>query len=119
MASRKLPRHLRTLLTALDSEEKGILRSMMGIDVDVWRLDEAAFAGHEKTLRDYRERRKAIAAEVNARGESVETYGETTKCSGCGNFGKEVDLFITLIHGTIICDRCLILLEQHARHSDG
>ena len=113
MTRRTQPTHLRNLLLALDDEEKRILRESMGIDVHAWHLDEAAFANYRKIVDDYR---AAMAAELEARS-GMRDFGETQKCSGCGRFGKEqVELFLTLAHGTTICDKCFGLLERYARN---
>jgi hypothetical protein len=112
MANRPLPAELRNLLVALDGDEKETVRQTMGIDVDTWQLDETALAAHQKLLDNHR---AMVAAELKAKPYQGPD-DDTTKCSGCGSVGRQVELFITLSHGTKICDKCFRLLEQHARH---
>lgn len=103
------PIALRKIVAALDEEERGVLRSLIGIDVDTWRIDPVVFAEHKKRLTNFRDFSKSLQDH-----DSNTTPFDERKCVGCGKQGAEVYFFVTFVHGTNVCGACLDLLGRYA-----
>jgi len=109
MATDAMPEALRKIVGALDEEEKGVLRTSVGIDVDTWRIDMNALAKHKEQLASFRQFSESLAPDV-----SQAAAFDERKCVGCGRQGKEAEFFVTFVHGTNVCMTCLDLLEEYA-----
>jgi hypothetical protein len=105
--------NLSQLVQALTEDEKGILRDLMGIDVDTWTTTESGIKQFEKQLADHR---KAVAESPPATAKELKEWERRSeKCVSCGVSGRAAELFVTLKDSTTVCVQCLEHLQKQVR----